>query len=328
MPNNTLIMVGDVGGTHTRLAVAHKGQLSTASMTRLKNAEYASFEQLLQAFLARQPQPPQTAVFAVAGPVQNGEARMTNLEWRFNASAMAQTLGLAQVTLLNDLQAQGYAVPSLTSEVLSWVRTGSTQPEATALVVGLGTGVNLATHYWHNGQPWVPPAEAGHAHLPVRNELDFAFAQWLQTHRGFASVEEALSGQGLENLYQFHTRGEFLLAADVVAALSTGDGVAQQVGAHYVRLLAQTLAGWALTVLPAGGIYLVGGVARAMAPWLSHFEFAEHFTNMGRTSDWLRPYAVAVVQDDHAALHGAINLACTPNHAHIKSEWAGDNPLL
>lgn len=326
MQDDVILVVGDVGGTHTRLALAAQGQLQSESMVRLKNAEFANFAQLMQAYLSAQAMQPDAAVLAVAGPVQNGQARMTNLDWHFHASDLARTLGLRSVTLLNDLQAQGYAVPSLTSEVLTWVRAGSAARQGTALVVGLGTGVNIAPLYWRNGRPWVPPAEAGHAHLPLRTEQDFAFAQWLHKEREFASIENALSGQGLENLYQFHAQGQALSAAEVVAAMTAGDAAALQAAEQYVRLLAQTLGGWALQYLPSGGIYLVGGVARAVAPWFDPFELAKHFTDLGRVSSWLDAYSVAVVQDDHAALHGAINLGYTPNHDHTASESANDGP--
>jgi len=326
MHPNPIVLVGDVGGTHTRLALTQQGRLFPESITRVANAGYTSFIGLAQAYLATQPVHPSCATLAVAGPVINGQARMTNLNWHFNAAELAAALGLAQVELLNDLQAQGYAIASLPPQAVQWIRVGSEPPAGTALVVGLGTGVNVAPVYDLKPQAWVPPAEAGHAHLPVQTDRDVQFMQWLQRHRGFASIEAALSGQGLENLYHFHADTQPLSAADIMTAMAAQDPIAIAVGQHYVQLLAQTLAGWALQVLPDGGLYLAGGVARAMTPWLEPFGFAEHFTNLSRTAPWLDRYGVAVVHDDHAALYGAANFGYTPSPGHRANEWGGDAP--
>jgi glucokinase len=60
----------------------------------------------------------------------------------------------------------------------------------------------------------------------------------------------------------------------------------------------------ALSHLPFGGIYLVGGVSRAFAPWLDEFGFAEAFRAKGRFSDFMEQFGVQVVTDDYAALTG------------------------
>ena len=60
----------------------------------------------------------------------------------------------------------------------------------------------------------------------------------------------------------------------------------------------------ALIHLPFGGIYLIGGMARAITPWLGPLGFAEAFRGKGRFTDFMGQFGVAVVQDDYAALTG------------------------
>ena len=63
--------------------------------------------------------------------------------------------------------------------------------------------------------------------------------------------------------------------------------------------------------LPFGGVYLVGGVARAFAPYLAQFGFAEAFRDKGRFAGFMGNFTVSVIEDDYAALTGSA--------AHLKS---------
>jgi glucokinase len=57
--------------------------------------------------------------------------------------------------------------------------------------------------------------------------------------------------------------------------------------------------------LPFGGIFLVGGVSRAFAPYLERFGFGEAFRDKGRFAGFMSNFSVSVVEDDYAALTGS-----------------------
>ena len=300
-------LVADVGGTNTRVALARGRTLVAGTTERFRNAEFAGLEQILEAFLARHRKRPARAAVALAGPVRGDRAEMTNLGWTVEAGALADACGVQDVALLNDLQAQGHALPHLPESHLRRIRAG--QPEGgTRLVIGLGTGVNAAPVYPFGNGHLVPPAEAGHIHLPLHEALDYRLADWLIARRGFASVEDVLAGSGLERLHAFHASeagvSQALDAAAIMASMEKGDALAQRTGRHYVRLLAQVTADLALVTLPFAGVCYIGGVARAMAPWFERFGFEAAFTDMGRFSDLVARFPLAVVEDDFAALTG------------------------
>ncbi|MBR3369995.1 MAG: glucokinase [Rhodobacteraceae bacterium] len=303
-----LVLVADIGGTNTRMALARGHKLIAPSTTRFRNAEFSGLGEIVVEFLSQHDEKPQHAAFALAGLVHGDTAEMTNLGWTANAQDIARTNDIAKVHFLNDLQAQGYAVGGLAENHLRPIRTGQ-QEGNTRLVIGLGTGVNAAPVYCTStGQVVVPPSESGHIHLPLRGQDDYRLADWLIARRGIASVEDVLAGAGLERLYDFHAEQSGMAggkdAAAILAAMDAECTLAQTVGRHYVRLLAQTMASLALVTLPYAGIYLIGGVARAFAPWLDTFGFEAAFTDMGRMSDLVQRFPVALVEDDYAALAG------------------------
>ncbi len=47
----------------------------------------------------------------MAGPVHNGFGTLTNLDWTVDAEVIKLNFGAQVVEVLNDLQAQGHAVP-------------------------------------------------------------------------------------------------------------------------------------------------------------------------------------------------------------------------
>jgi glucokinase len=71
-----------------------------------------------------------------------------------------------------------------------------------------------------------------------------------------------------------------------------------------VSVLGQMLADLALIHLPYGGIFLIGGMARAMTPSFARFGLAGAFREPRRVPLLTRDFVVAVVEDDFAALTG------------------------
>jgi glucokinase len=183
----------------------------------------------------------------------------------------------------------------------------------TRLVIGAGTGFNVAVVYETPSGRLVPPAEAGHVSLPIRGDADVRLCRFLEREvpeaAGFGSVEEVLSGRGLEHVYRWlgveagddRTRA----AADIMAALKDGsDPRAKATAEVYVRMLGNVAGNLALTVLPYGGIYFIGGVVRAMTPWLMEFGFGAAFRDKGRFAGFMDQFPVSVIEDDYAALTG------------------------
>ncbi len=103
-------LVVDVGGTNTRIAFARGASVLPDSVCGYRNADHRDLVSLLAHHLEVAGKVAcAMACIAVAGPVENGVARLTNVDWRIDASDLARTIGIARVVLLNDLQAQAMA---------------------------------------------------------------------------------------------------------------------------------------------------------------------------------------------------------------------------
>jgi glucokinase len=304
-------LVADVGGTNTRVALAEGPRLLPETVKRLPNAEFPSLEALIESYTAENDDVDCAAVAAaVAGPVRDGRGELTNLDWEIDEATLARVTKAERAAVLNDLQAQGHALGHLAPDAQRVVIPGPDHvPGATRLVIGVGTGFNVAPVHEGRFGRLVAPAEAGHVSLPVRDEADLRLAAFLAAEHGFAAVEEVLSGRGICHIYEWlgAEAGDRrrVPAAEIMAALDTGtDPRAEAAARIFVRLFGTVAGDLALTMLPFGGIYLAGGVARAFTPWLDRFGFAEAFRDKGRFGPFLQDFRVSVIEDDYAALHG------------------------
>lgn len=310
-----LALVADIGGTNTRVALADGKVVRKDTMAKFANADHGSLEPILRQYLGQMGLAAVDGVcVAAAGPVQDGVAEMTNLSWVIDAAQLVRATGAKRTAILNDLQAQGHALGHIAPDHLRPVIAGPVRAGGSMLVVGLGTGVNAAPVH---DTPWgrvVPASECGHVNLPVRSEEDLRLVRFLEhllASRGevpHAGVEETLTGRGLANLHAFaaHEAGlpARLTSAEVLTALDAGDPVASHAARLYVHLLGEALADLALIHLPYGGLYLIGGMARAMTPHFARFGLEATFRQPRRVDLLLRDFSVTVVEDDFAALTG------------------------
>ena len=321
-PCDDPVLVADIGGTNTRVALADGANLRPDSIRRFANTDFPDLDAVLTRYLSDYDQPDVSSVcVAAAGPVQDRVARLTNLDWTITEPALKLATGAKRTAILNDLEAQGHALGRIAPEDLRTALPGPQKSGGSLLVVGLGTGMNAAAVHL---TPWgrvVAASECGHSAMPVSCDEDLRLARYVATKapfsHGFAGVEDVLAGRGLEAIHAFvcHEAGETsdLTAAAILTAIAAGDPLANKAARLYIRILGQVLGNLALIHLPLGGIYLIGGMARTMRPHFDRMDLAAAFRNKGRFSDFMANFAIIVVEDDYAALTGcAAYLAATP----------------
>ncbi len=283
---------------------ARQGRASSdGSVRRFRNADHPSLEDVLSVYVADEGVDCAAAAVAVAGPVRDGKGSLTNLDWSIDTPMLARVTKAERLAVLNDLQAQAHALGHIAPENLrAVIPAGEGQSGSTRLVVGVGTGFNAAVALETPAGRIVPPAECGHVTMPVRTAEALGLAEFVDDRHGFASVEDVLSGRGLENIYAWRS-GRSRSTSEILAAVDD-DTAATELVEWFVRLMGAVAGDLALIYLPFGGLFLIGGMSRAMTPYFDRFGFADSFCDKGRFSDFLGQFPVSVVEDDFAALSG------------------------
>ncbi len=309
--DNSCFLVADIGGTNTRVALSQGTNLVEGTIRRYRNAEHEGLAAVLDAYLSAESKiKPMAACVDVAGPVGEGKARLTNLAWDISIPAIAEAVGTAEVALLNDLEAQGYALAHISKDDLVRVRPGQpAPPDAARLVLNVGTGFN-ATPVFKTSDGWlVAKSESGHASMPTRTAADERLCAFVEQQHGFVAIDDILSGRGLERVFAWLSReaGDNLRVSstEIIEGCRTGSNPrAIETVETFTRLLGLVAGNLALTQLPFGGIYLVGGLASAILPFMEQFDFETSFSDKGRFSEFMDAFPICVVQDDYAALKG------------------------
>ena len=307
-------LVADLGGTNARVGLATRAGLDPAATRLFRNADFDGFPALIQAYLDDLTPGPVTALCAgVAGPVRNGTSRLTNHSWFVDSADLRRTTGADPVVLINDLQAQGYALDNLPTESLTPLFPGATapRPDSARLVMGLGTGCNVAVVHRHGAGLFVPPAESGHGSLPFCDGRLGKLIAHLGRAHPHRPIEAALSGPGLCNIHRWLGGGD-PSPEEIAKAHEAGDATATETLTLFSRLLGRVAGDLCLAHLPMGGLFLIGGTARAVAPHLAYLGFHAAFTAKGPYSDILRDIPIHLIEDDSAALRGCMR--CLKQH--------------
>jgi glucokinase len=306
-----VILAGDIGGTNTRLALFEE-PTTPAVLEVYSSRQHASLEEMVHVFLEEHPADLSAACFDVAGPVRAGTVDPTNLAWPVEGASLARLLGLPQIALLNDLEANAWGLPALGPEDLHVLNEGDPAATGNAAVCSAGTGLGEAGLYWDGVRHRPFACEGGHTDFGPRSELELELHRFVAAEYGHVSYERVCSGIGLVNLYRFFCdrSGESPSAALEGAAISHAaldgsDQRALQALELMVSIYGAEAGNLALKVMATGGMYLGGGIAPRILPLLEGGSFMRSFADKGRFDELLGRIPVRVILNDQAALLGA-----------------------
>lgn len=324
----TFVLAADVGGTHSKLALALSETAGSRIVVRkvYASGEHAGFESIVQAFLAEPEVMPhaadvRAACIAVAGPVESGRARLTNLPWCVEEGSLARDFSIPRVGVINDFAAAGLGIAQLEAADVLTLQTGAAVPHADCVIIGAGTGLGVAWLTWNEGRYCVHPSEGGHADFAPVDDTQSRLLQYLRRDLAHVSVERVLSGGGLERIFAFlkQERGaamptqallDAMLDGDDAGAISKfalekRDALAECALDVFASIYGAFAGNMALTALAHGGVYIAGGIAPKIAAKLQDGAFMRAFVAKGRLRSVLETLAVRVVMNPHVGLLGA-----------------------
>lgn len=324
--DSPLLLAGDIGATKTTLALfdAQVGLRHPSNQHTFQNALYPAFDDLLHEFLTQCAHKPTDACFGVAGPVTAKAVKMTNLDWSIDAEALQARHNFSQVILVNDLVATAAGAIQLPATDLHPLNRGVAKTGAVIAVLAPGSGLGEAFLVEHNGVYQPCASEGGHASFAPRNAEQIRLLNYMLKRHTHVSVERVCSGLAIPELFDFMStrqaapdwlRSELASTADqqtpviIQAALRALQGecpcdIAVQTLTLFVDILADEAANLALKTSALGGLFLGGGLALRLLPFLTPERFMPVFAR-GVFQDLLSQIPIQVILNPHTALLGA-----------------------
>lgn len=305
------ILSADIGGTNSRFAhfvTDESGTLRLHKTHWLKTGGAASFKDLLETLsgtgFSLKPSDAEIAVIAVAGPVERGVfSAPPFITWEVDVSNHQADYGIRRCILINDFVAQAYACRSPLGEKAVAILEGEIFHEATAAVIGAGTGLGMAALVPDKRGGFIAvPSEGGHADFPFVSKEEHAFQEFLMKNidEEYVTGNTVVSGKGLSFLHHFLT-DEKLNPGEVAERLSTESETLMWASRFYGRVCRN----FALETLSLGGLYIAGGVAAKTPALVRHAAFEKEFRSSSTMSRILGKMPVFLITDQESGLWGA-----------------------
>ena len=321
------ILIGDIGGTNARFAIIPD---ATAEQIHFPNVRTADFETIDDAIrsciLEKSSLRPRSAILAVAGPISADEIPLTNCDWVVRPRRMIAGLGIEDVLVVNDFEAQALAIANLSDENRERLGDASGKMVASRVVLGPGTGLGVGGLVHARGS-WIPvPGEGGHVDLGPRTTRDLQIFPHVETIEGRVSAEQILCGRGIVNLYLAICTADgiepvYADPADITShALAGSDPVAVETISLFSTYLGRVAGDMAMIFMARGGVFLSGGISQKILPALKRPEFRAAFEDKAPHSELLSTIPTYVVTHPLAAVAGLSSYARNPESFGVSTD--------
>lgn len=311
-----LLLIGDIGGTNARFAIADPGAHGFSDERIFNCADFATADAAIRRYLDDiGASGPDAVCFAAAGPIVDERVRFTNNPWTIAAADLRDNLGLARVRLLNDFEAIAYSIPFLEDGDTMPIGLPDPRPlgdrDFMVGVVGPGTGLGAVGLHRHGGQLIPVVGEASHGGFAPESGVQIDILTHLRERFDRVSSERLVSGQGLENIYWALCRlhGEKRsqpTAADIFAAcIDEGEARATEAVELFFEILGQFTGDLALAYGAMDGMYIAGGIARRYPEKLANSRFRSGFEHKGRHTSLMERVPTQLILHPHPGLLGA-----------------------
>lgn len=305
------VLIGDIGGTNARFAIIRDSNSKAEPFDPVRIRSFETIEDAIQtAVLDKTSLVPATMMLAIATPLFGESFHLTNGNWVVRPQQMISRFDLDSICLMNDFAAQALAAIVLPRDNLDFIGNGEIADYEPKVVIGPGTGLGIATLVHVNGKWAILSGEGGHVDLGPRTQREMEIWPHLKKLDGRVSAELAISGQGIENLYQaicktINSQSARKSASEVSAgAIDGSDPIAMEAVDLFLTLLARIAGDMALVTLARGGAYISGGIPLKILPFVKTDHFRNEFENKAPHRQILEKIAVCMVSHPNPAMEG------------------------
>lgn len=319
------VLAGDIGGTHARLRLYDDRGTKVVHETIVPSAGAPSLEAIVSRYLAKRKVRVRAAALAVAGPVVDGKAQLSNLPWVLDEKTLSRELDIPIVRLLNDLVAAAIGCTSVRRADTIMLARGKAISHGNKAVIAAGSGLGEALLVWEGDRYVAQPTEGGHADFAPSSPIEDELLSYLRfrVSPDHVSYERILSGPGLGHLYDFFAaqlgetpanrrRLEQKQRHETISrlGLSRKSRPAAKAIDLFARICGAESGNLALKGLTTGGLFLCGHMAAEILP-RKKAAFLSAMRTKGRMSELLTQIPVTIVTDTLVGLAGAGSLAAS-----------------
>ena len=316
--------------------------------SKLSSQKYPSLEAAIEEYLSAYKNTenyPLYAVIGLPGPIKNNEIlKFSNIaHWpNANGDEYAKKFGIKKFIFLNDFTCNAYGIQTNLKKDEDYIVINDV-PEVEGGPKGIiGPGSGLGTAFIlkepENKFYSIASCEGGHMDFYGSNKKYFELAEFTKKFLGqeILCVERICSGQGLIPMYKFLLEQEKdikrdmelgkqldelkdmkdLLKVDTLNIQIVSKGLkdecplCKKVLEFFIEIFGDCAGNTALTCLPSGGMYLVGGLSYALRDMIKNSDsFMKHFVNKDNCQYLLEKFPVYLVKNGELGILGSTECA-------------------
>ena len=294
MKNALLI---DLGGTNIRYASFKENTLSKISKEKIADKDFISF---LTKLLEEEKNKIDCLVIAAAGPNNQSSINLTNRDLLIDASELKAKLNLKECLLLNDWEAVAQSLSEINQENFLPIKNGAPLNENT-LLIGPGTGLGVTLII--NGQ--IIPTEFGNTLNPTRGMLENFD---LRDNKEFSSLENILSGPGIEKLYEEKFKRK-LSSEKIISSALDGSKDERYIIENFLKTLVSTINDLVLS-FSCEKVILGGSILNTLKPILITKKILDFFPSEinQKYSQLIERTQVDLLTEDEPGIFGCLAL--------------------
>lgn len=338
-----LYLCCDLGGTTADWGVYDSDEKEFTLKTTMYTNKYDDFYLMMEEFLiefrkyaANAGDKITNTTLAVAGPITGKSVNPTNMPgWEINTDTVNSILEEYEhngfSSLINDFEALGYGIlylyengfePDDTIAVygrfrISKARVG-VHSGTRSLVCGPGTGLGVASlvdGLLKDGFPYIISSEGGHHSLAPETPEQHRFITDNGSFTGKQSYEDALSHDGMRNMYNFFRRVDYsaepnfgIKSNDIIRLANTGnDQAAVDTLILFCELLANFCGNAVLSFNCDKAVFLWGGTLKEMPVDLLKTRFNRLYKDRCNHSGRVSRVPVVLISNDDLPLLGCVH---------------------
>ncbi|MGG7537590.1 glucokinase [Rhizobium sp. 12,4] len=305
-------VVGEIGPTHLRFAVADIDELAMDHYVNFRTAEFDSIELAIDAYLTSLQDRPARMSLAVAGDVAGGQARLLHHPWSFTAKQLHDAFSIPTVSLMRDIEAVCRSVPLLTQHDL--LRIGEAMPPR------VGPKAILLVERDVEAAAAVPVGPGWKAVLGRAGDISFGAEDGdellvlnsIRRGPGRMVLRNVLTSTGLAGVYDALRQHAGLSASawgvsEIIeaASLEEPDPHARETLQRFATWLGRLAGDLAAAYGAEGGLYLAGSLPNDLRNVLTEGTFAASFMAAGGPAGFASTVPVHIVTASNVALRGA-----------------------
>lgn len=314
------LLIGDIGGTNARFALARRDAPGFTDELQLSCADFDTAHSAIEHFLKSQnANAPETICLAVAGRVTAQSVRFTNNHWSLVAADLAANFPGARVRLLNDFEAIAYSIPHLDAADCLQVGLPAAGPlsaqDYTVGIIGPGTGLGVVGLKRVDGMSIPIAGEGGHIGFAPTSQVQIEILTVLRERYDRVSSERLVCGSGIENIYwalgRVHGQDWPRRTAKEIfaAAGNEADGRASEAVQMFFEILGQVAGDFALALGANEGIFIAGGIVPRYPNLFANSGFRSGFENKGRYRSLMENIPTRLILHKNPGLLGAAAVA-------------------